>query len=157
MHFHSISASISIHPMLRFILLPLNNSSQKYLISIHPMLRFIIRKQRFLPFKSVISIHPMLRFINPIRSKKSAEFKFQYIPCYGLSTFEIEIETTQRRFQYIPCYGLSETPDYKFQELQNFNTSHVTVYRLHPLHQSSCLHDFNTSHVTVYRNLSRKN
>ena len=74
-------------------------------------------------------------------------------------------------FQYIPCYGLSGRQVKEGEILLDFNTSHVTVYRMlrngglkgdpisiHPMLRFIMLGvlkcitklHFNTSHVTVY-------
>ena len=39
----------------------------------------------------------------------------------------------------------------KTSKINNFNTSHVTVYPFIPTSKNSLPGDFNTSHVTVYR------
>ena len=118
---------ISIHPMLRFIEPSQNGIHSTDQISIHPMLRFICTGYIQRNACYVISIHPMLRFITiPWKYAKLAE-RFQYIPCYGLSNWVI-------------CngchYGISIHPmlrfillgSYSVISLNNFNTSHVTVY-----------------------------
>ena len=55
--------------------------------------------------------------------------EFQYISCYGLSigggSYPVELTI----FQYISCYGLSGTEEQCSQCDEDFNTSHVTVYR----------------------------
>ena len=60
------------------------------------------------------------------------------------------------KFQYIPCYGLSKRTPYAFTFYQYFNTSHVTVYLILGYFFRSTFPNFNTSHVTVYP-LSNKN
>ena len=54
---------------------------------------------------------------------------FQYIPCYGLSKLRESREYQEKSFQYIPCYGLSVQERFTQEVGENFNTSHVTVYR----------------------------
>ena len=120
---------ISIHPMLRFIQWPVKSQKGgnqfQYIpcyglsgchygwynthnrISIHPMLRFIlIGLTKQVPVL-IISIHPMLRFIKTLTFFSSSLFKFQYIPCYGLSAQKYSFQHGEFQFQYIPCYGLS--------------------------------------------------
>ena len=137
--------------MLRFILCILRKTLSDFSISIHPMLRFIINQNgcndpfwsfQYIPcyglsraappvlikacnfntshvtvYRSVadpqsrqffISIHPMLRFILDTDRYSENGTKFQYIPCYGLSGRQVK----------------------EGEILLDFNTSHVTVYRL---------------------------
>ena len=107
MNIYRIYFVISIHPMLRFITLSSSaltissnfNTSHVtvYLnllllrqegkeISIHPMLRFIGPTSGRSGKGRRISIHPMLRFIFSKRFLFQIFRRFQYIPCYGLST-----------------------------------------------------------------------
>ena len=81
----------------------------------------------------------------------SALRKFQYISCYCLSQGNTVKEGANKKFQYISCYCLSpshwEWPPgvwisihlmllfinqdhHTFLQYQDFNTSHVTVYRI---------------------------
>ena len=53
---------------------------------------------------------------------------FQYIPCYGLSSKICNVHVRYTKFQYIPCYGLSWMVGVFSCRINNFNTSHVTVY-----------------------------
>ena len=116
------------------------------------MLRFIVQQQSESMRMERISIHPMLRFIKPTPRNGDAMMIFQYIPCYGLSYRGGRPAVIISKFQYIPCYGLSRPRDrnnYALREFQyipcyglsieknleieirtNFNTSHVTVYRI---------------------------
>ena len=55
-----------------------------------------------------ISIHLMLRFID-----------------IGQNSFQ-----ARKRFQYISCYGLSKLSIHQMDIRYDFNTSHVTVYRI---------------------------
>ena len=76
-----------------------------------------------------ISIHPMLLFIiNAV---------YWYI--------------VHCRFQYIPCYCLSSSFSWISSLLIHFNTSHVTVYRAKAKVRKGERRNFNTSHVTVYQ------
>ena len=77
-----------------------------YHISIHLMLRFIFQEKRNSWCQPDISIHLMLRFIAEAEEMVKKGELFQYISCYGLSNFQLSTR----------------------QNLQNFNTSHVTVY-----------------------------
>ena len=76
--------------------------------------------------------------------------RFQYISCYCLSAGTIHQGLTFSGFQYISCYCLSFLLHALFLILQNFNTSHVTVYLCHICQYIHCCLYFNTSHVTVY-------
>ena len=53
-------------------------------------------------------------------------------------------------FQYIPCYGLSTLGRFLSMLDNDFNTSHVTVYRNTMYTAAVNVNHFNTSHVTVY-------
>ena len=75
-----------------------------------------------------ISIHPMLRFILNCDILINSSFSFQYIPCYGLSTLARILSKREN----------------------DFNTSHVTVYRNTMYTAAVNVNHFNTSHVTVY-------
>ena len=77
-----------------------------------------------------ISIHLMLRFIQRQFGFRVWGSIFQYISCYGLSAASIASVIMFAWFQYISCYGLSEQNRTRAYQLMNFNTSHVTVYRL---------------------------
>ena len=79
------SISISIHPMLRFIMINSLPICVIFLISIHPMLRFIYYIVFYRYDFIIISIHPMLRFITTLFCTGLVDVGFQYIPCYGLS------------------------------------------------------------------------
>ena len=80
-------------------------------------------------------------------------YKFQYIPCYGLSFLQICYICLLLLFQYIPCYGLSANIGEIREREKNFNTSHVTVYRIFTNQTGTLSGNFNTSHVTVYLRL----
>ena len=54
------------------------------------------------------------------------------------------------QFQYISCYGLSLHNVNIIVIINNFNTSHVTVYQPYMIPDGVRAIDFNTSHVTVY-------
>ena len=97
------------------------------------MLRFIYCMRAIRKSGIIISIHPMLRFIQVVRRKCIRDGLFQYIPCYGLSQY-------RENSMYLE---------------QNFNTSHVTVYRSGSDAPATAAHHFNTSHVTVYQSISR--
>ena len=98
------------------------------MISIHLMLRFIKSLCHVELVPTAISIHLMLRFI----------------------IFLNHDQTYLTIFQYISCYGLSERCIAMLQVLENFNTSHVTVYHEKPVEYDVKADYFNTSHVTVY-------
>ena len=95
--------------MLLFIILILS----KIAISIHLMLLFIGVETLETGEVMEISIHLMLLFILAQLVKENNYLLFQYISCYCLSMIQ----------QQVP------------QQMQNFNTSHVTVYLL-------CIHQF---------------
>ena len=71
----------------------------------------------------------MLRFIRIVESVPEVLVPFQYISCYGLSLNAMALAKKRNIFQYISCYGLSGPRNPELEENQNFNTSHVTVYR----------------------------
>ena len=92
----------------------------------------------------------MLRFIRVKEGEILLVIEFQYIPCYGLSSFTRISLFPIWIFQYIPCYGLSVLMLFQFCTHLHFNTSHVTVYRGTAILIGMYLVYFNTSHVTVY-------
>ena len=71
----------------------------------------------------------MLRFIITTKYYWQCCRQFQYIPCYGLSKKRQRRKREWHSFQYIPCYGLSVLGYGAIPAGENFNTSHVTVYR----------------------------
>ena len=92
------------------------------------MLRFITYSPNTSTMTAHISIHLMLRFISYLCTDNDLSGSFQYISCYGLS-YRLDVNES------------AET---------DFNTSHVTVYRLASNAIPLVVVDFNTSHVTVY-------
>ena len=93
----------------------------------------------------------MLLFIGETALEKELSMKFQYIPCYSLSSTRFKqvyfvtvsihpmllfIDICKNNyvfvyeFQYIPCYSLSITKLARRMEEICFNTSHVTLYLL---------------------------
>ena len=82
---------------------------------------------------NLISIHLMLLFIWSGNHDRTGGSKFQYISCYCLSA--------RRGFN-----GLY---------IENFNTSHVTVYLCLGSDRKRNIRYFNTSHVTVYQRFGR--
>ena len=79
---------------------------------------------------------------------------FQYISCYCLSEWKATSVPDEILFQYISCYCLSPCVRSPPASFLNFNTSHVTVYRLGRYSWKPKKWYFNTSHVTVYRKLT---
>ena len=119
-------------------------------ISIHLMLLFICWNNPSGINVFWISIHLMLLFIFSTSCFVSNPSKFQYISCYCLSLPYLSIYSLLFVFQYISCYCLSSRLalvavfavisihlmllfitflESKIQTKENFNTSHVTVYR----------------------------
>ena len=161
---------ISIHLMLRFIQNDTLINERKEKISIHLMLRFIpptkYRTVLYLHFNtSHVTVYQdngtlqngtnLFQYISCYGLSRAAKvflnycIEFQYISCYGLSVPVIAPFFTSQ-FQYISCYGLSQFSAICQQAMQDFNTSHVTVYQFHYNHTDLLFHHFNTSHVTVY-------
>ena len=103
---------ISIHLMLLFIPVMIMWYNRMFFISIHLMLLFILSACNATYKCFFISIHLMLLFIVPSPNFPSPSPKFQYISCYCLS-------------QHCSQFPVNSP---------NFNTSHVTVYRIgtHP-------------------------
>ena len=126
------------------------NGRNRCMISIHLMLLFIIepllRMCMYMYFNTshVTVYHYPGFFCSALR-------KFQYISCYCLSQGNTVKEGANKKFQYISCYCLSpshwEWPPgvwisihlmllfinqdhHTFLQYQDFNTSHVTVYRI---------------------------
>ena len=93
------------------------------------MLLFILALCLWEITSSAISIHPMLLFILDEQISKIPACAFQYIPCYCLSNCRLN----------------------HLSALQDFNTSHVTVYPKRAKCPLYYIFDFNTSHVTVYQ------
>ena len=144
--------------------LSLNTSSVliPFLISIHLMLLFILLPVCSLLCISRISIHLMLLFICKGWENARGCKIFQYISCYCLSE---KVATLLLRKQCISIHlmllFIMLLFAYRCASGQNFNTSHVTVYRNQPLFSVTVypcsaktslpdLYHFNTSHVTVY-------
>ena len=113
------------------------------------MLLFIVTYFSVITSVSNVSIHLMLLFIWEAFLTVRKKGTFQYISCYCLSSSHAMMEQTSLQFQYISCYCLSisgavnsatftvsihlmllfimmqqQVP----QQMQSFNTSHVTVY-----------------------------
>ena len=66
----------------------------------------------------------------------TCRYQFQYIPCYCLSCFHVFRIIIRMLFQYIPCYCLSLQTNPTYYYMQDFNTSHVTVYLTNSIHFS---------------------
>ena len=75
---------ISIHPMLKFILMRLQPCSSLSPISIHPMLKFISQAVKNCLHLCPISIHPMLKFIQSCRLRPDsvAYFNTSHVKVY---------------------------------------------------------------------------
>ena len=78
---------------------------------------------------NIISIHLMLLFISLREISTRQLLKFQYISCYCLSFGAVFMKTEEVIFQYISCYCLSIISIMFLCISDDFNTSHVTVYR----------------------------
>ena len=81
-------------------------------------------------FFHIISIHLMLLFIIKLIIPVPILERFQYISCYCLSMDLFKLVGTIAIFQYISCYCLSRYSSQNAFCFGDFNTSHVTVYRL---------------------------
>ena len=158
--------------MLRFILLLGFGTLHSQMISIHLMLRFIHNFSSFMRFVLIFQYiscyglslpydhhYSWLFHFNTshvtvypdICKRRGHHRAFQYISCYGLSLVQASVNLYLQLFQYISCYGLSERCIAMLQVLENFNTSHVTVYHEKPVEYDVKADYFNTSHVTVYQ------
>mgnify|MGYP005858136407 CR=1 FL=1 len=147
--FYSVTFTISIHLMLRFILsrtsVAGNVSSFQYISCYGLSKKFsgIRRKRRdFNTSHVTVYLQPGVK----IDYKTGFQyiscyglsvisviaclylFEFQYISCYGLSWKKKQAEIPVRIFQYISCYGLSHSAGFAVRWYRYFNTSHVTVY-----------------------------
>ena len=166
-------SQISIHPMLRFIIMYVCSKLSECFISIHPMLRFIISAtDGTLFFKNFNTSHVTV-YLHWCTEHKPCFFIFQYIPCYGLSSntscgsIALTDFNTSHVTVYLGCnlsagiflsdFNTSHVTVYPTWSAEvkgrrtNFNTSHVTVYRRQPLNRFRPVRHFNTSHVTVYQ------
>ena len=95
-------------------------------ISIHLMLLFIyVRKSSWDIHShfntSHVTVYPDRSPFQPLPDS------FQYISCYCLSYWQSD-NLHLNAFQYISCYCLSRSLQKVLCLLENFNTSHVTVY-----------------------------
>ena len=79
-----------------------------------------------------VSIHLILLFIAVMGLTLFAEYMFQYISCYSLSTVKEKSYAEMTMFQYISCYSLSFPAPWEPLVLFRFNTSHVTLYLIIP-------------------------
>ena len=125
--FYSVTFTISIHLMLRFILsrtsVAGNVSSFQYISCYGLSKKFsgIRRKRRdFNTSHVTVYLQPGVKI----------DYKtgFQYISCYGLSVISVIACLYLFEFQYISCYGLSHSAGFAVRWYRYFNTSHVTVY-----------------------------
>ncbi len=135
--------------MLRFIKKLCKFYSVTFTISIHLMLRFILSRTSVAGNVSsfqYISCYGLSKKFSGIRRKRR-DFNTSHVTVYLQPGVKIDYKTG---FQYISCYGLSSPFASIFAQICYFNTSHVTVYP--SSHLSPCIShcDFNTSHVTVY-------
>ena len=106
--------------------------STRDIISIHLMLLFITVWMYHPCSRCSISIHLMLLFICNQNCDSRCGWLFQYISCYCLSKIQGASIKYCYGFQYISCYCLSYPVHCLHHSLPHFNTSHVTVYLLHP-------------------------
>ena len=83
-------------------------TSGAWLISIHPMLRFIIIGPASAVIAADFNTSHVTVYHVPFGYVKLL-IQFQYIPCYGLSHYVSCTSPNIPQFQYIPCYGLSST------------------------------------------------
>ncbi len=118
-----------------------------------------------------IQIHLMLLFIYLMCRCTISGISFKYISCYCLSGFsKTRPQTVQIQihlmllfishthnivilppiFKYISCYCLSLPSHGQYITQANSNTSHVIVYQVGVMRESSQVGDSNTSHVIVY-------
>ena len=96
---------------------PLASGTSFLFVSIHPMLLFISAFWSQFWWLYSVSIHPMLLFITSPSPSSVINRKFQYIPCYSLSSSALRGICRIPSFQYIPCYSLSRISDpYKEDE-----------------------------------------
>ena len=115
--------------MLRFILHPNRNDQCRISISIHPMLRFILQSRsslqpcdwfQYIPCYGLSSTTNLIHLALP-------NFNTSHVTVYRYASDWYH--PTLPTFQYIPCYGLSFFSVFSRRWYWYFNTSHVTVYQ----------------------------
>ena len=114
--------------MLRFIKKLCKFYSVTFTISIHLMLRFILSRTSVAGNVSsfqYISCYGLSKKFSGIRRKRR-DFNTSHVTVYLQPGVKIDYKTG---FQYISCYGLSSPFASIFAQICYFNTSHVTVYR----------------------------
>ena len=84
--------------MLLFIWEIWHNWSLSGSVSIHPMLLFILLNRSDVKGNLSVSIHPMLLFIKETNKNEVYGWLFQYIPCYSLSTVQWNMQLVLLRF-----------------------------------------------------------
>ena len=121
------------------------------LISIHPMLRFIDKELRTERIDPIFQYIPCYGLSAVALDFCIVRYIFQYIPCYGLSGASAAGWSPGSEFQYIPCYGLSCGNDREWSNRMLFQ--YIPCYGLSRYRVAVICYreDFNTSHVTVYR------
>ena len=140
-------------------------------ISIHPMLLFIALAIQNACWPHEFQYIPCYCLSGSLFFKISCNLLFQYIPCYCLSCLTIKCFVNSRPFQYIPCYCLSNCRWYDqlpihisihpmllfilraVRKEHRWNSfQYIPCYCLSKMSVDEELvrEDFNTSHVTVY-------
>ena len=115
--------------MLRFIKKLCKFYSVTFTISIHLMLRFILSRTSVAGNVSsfqYISCYGLSKKFSGIRRKRR-DFNTSHVTVYLQPGVKIDYKTG---FQYISCYGLSLLSFHCLLYHHHFNTSHVTVYHL---------------------------
>ena len=105
-------------------------------------------------YPASISIHLMLLFIYTTNKDTDTTPSFQYISCYCLSSPNMKADIKEFLFQYISCYCLSLSFGTFIFVWISFQ--YISCYCLSLIDDvfDGKVNDFNTSHVTVYRLLS---
>ena len=102
-----ITAIISIHLMLRFILdagFRLGDVVSYFNTSHVTVYQSLHLASRLLNWNFNTSHVTVYQWVLPLRNGTT----FQYISCYGLSRKNSKLPPPIIKFQYIPCYGLSQ-------------------------------------------------
>ena len=123
-------------------------------ISIHLMLLFISTTDRKLTGSVNFNTSHVTVYLAPCHCESLSFCPFQYISCYCLSTTFTSNNGEDVGFQYISCYCLSVVRNHT--AIASFISIHLMLLFINPARQQTQKRqDFNTSHVTVYR-LTRK-
>ena len=89
-----------------------------------------------------ISIHLMLRFNQSSSHSQPSSSIFQYILCYGSTTYGGKDRPLISSFQYILCYGSTFIKTIVRITIYDFNTSYVTVQQLKALEKFGIFPEF---------------